>query len=124
MLLNFDSSKEDVTEYIERFELFLTANDIVDAAKKRSVFLSTVWAKSYKLIRSLASNKPLELTFEELAKLLRDHLQPRPNTIAQRYEFFKRDRLPNETVTEYLAALNSLSEFCEFGDKLEEYLRD
>ena len=51
-------------------------------------------------------------------------MQPRPNTIAQRYEFFKRDRLPNETVTEYLAALNSLSKFCEFGDKLEEYLRD
>ena len=58
MLLNFDSSKEDVTEYIERFELFLASNDIVDAAKKRSVFLSTVGPKAYKLIRSLA-NKSL-----------------------------------------------------------------
>ena len=51
-------------------------------------------------------------------------MQPRLNTIGQHYKFFKPDRLPNKTVAEYLAALNSLSEFCEFGDKLEEYLRD
>ena len=114
----FDNQKEDVTAYLERFELFLAANDIVDEVKKRSVFLSTVGPRTYKLIRSLANNKPLELTFEALSKLLRDHLQPRPNTIAQRYKFFKRDRLPSETVTEYLAALNSLSEFCEFGGNL------
>ena len=120
----FDSQKEDVVAYLERFDLFLTANDIEGEVKRRSVFLSTIGPKTYKLIRSLANNKPLELTFEALAKLLRDHLQPRPNTIAQRYKFFKRDRMPNETVTEYLAALNSLSEFCEFGDKLDEYVRD
>ena len=56
--------------------------------------------------------------------MLSAHLQPRPNVIAQRYKFFKRDRLPNESVPEYLAELNSLSEFCEFGDKLDDYIRD
>ena len=120
----YDSSKEDVVAYLERFDLFLSANDIVDAAKKRSVFLSTVGPQTYKLIRSLANNKPLSLTFEQLCELLRGHLQPRPNVIAQRYKFYKRDRLQNETVTEYLAALNSLSEFCDFGEKLDEYVRD
>ena len=120
----FDASKEDVVAYLERFELFLSANDITDVVKKRSVFLSTVGPQTYKLIRSLANNKPLDMTFEQLCKLLSGHLQPRPNVIAQRYKFFKRDRLQNETVTEYLAALNSLCEFCDFGDKLDEYVRD
>ena len=51
-------------------------------------------------------------------------MQPNPNQIAERYRFFKRDRKTGETVAEYLAILRKLSEHCEFGEKLEEYLRD
>ena len=80
----FDSSKEDVVAYLERFELFLCANGIEDATKKRSVFLSSVGPQTYKLIRSLANNKPLTLSFNELAELLSSHLQPRPNVTAHR----------------------------------------
>jgi hypothetical protein len=120
----FDGGKEDVVSYLERFEMFLDANDIEAPGKKRSVFLSTVGAQTYKILRSLSNNKPLEKTYEELKQLLTQHLQPRPNVIAQRYKFFERYRAPNESVSEYLAELGKLSEFCEFGDKLDEYLRD
>ena len=55
---------------------------------------------------------------------MQDHLQPKPNQIAERYRFYKRDRKTGETVADYIAILRKLSEHCEFGDKLEEYLRD
>ena len=120
----YDSSKEEVVSYMERVVMFLEANGIETPARKRSVFLTTVGAQTYKLLRSLSNNKPQDKTFEELQELLITHLQPRPNVIAQRYKFFKRDRLPNESVSDYLAELRNLCEFCEFGDKLDEYIRD
>ena len=123
-IAEYDSAKEDVVSYLERFKMFLDANDIVTATKQRSVFLSTVGPQTYKLLRSLSNNKPQDKTYAELKGLLTNHLQPRPNVIAQRYKFFKRDRLSSESVSAYLAELGKLSEFCEFGDRLDECVRD
>ena len=42
-------------EYTERLEHYFTANEITDAGKKQAVLLSLCGAKTYKLIRNLAS---------------------------------------------------------------------
>ena len=48
----FEGVIETWTEYIERMEYFFIANDIPDD-KKKSVLLSSVGAKTYKLIKTL-----------------------------------------------------------------------
>ena len=53
-----------------------------------------------------------------------EHLHPKPNEIAQRYLFFKRDRRGGERVKDYVAELRKLSEHCNFGNNLQESLRD
>ena len=119
----FDS--EDITEWIERLEQWFVANGLENNAdRKRALLLSHVGSRGYKLIRSLAQNKPTEKSYDELKALLTEHLNPKPNEIAQRYVFYKRDRRNGETVKDYIASLRKLSEHCNFAEKLEEHLRD
>ena len=57
-------------------------------------------------------------------KLLKDHLSPKPLIIAERFRFHKRNQREGETVTQYIAELRKLAEFCEFGTNLNDSLRD
>ena len=107
---------EDVTEWIERLEQWFVANGLVndtDEDRKKALLLSNVGARGYKLIRSLAQNKPTDKSYKELKELLIEHLNPKPNEIAQRYVFYKRDRRIGKTVKDYVAALRKLSEHCK-----------
>jgi hypothetical protein len=81
---------EDFTEYSERFEQFLVANAIADVAIKRATFISTIGGPAYKLLRSLVGDSVKTKSLEDLVKALKDHLQPVPNVIAERFHFFKR----------------------------------
>ena len=59
-----------------------------------------------------------------LIKQMTDHYQPKPSTIVQRFKFHSCSRKPGESVATYIAELKRLSEDCEFGDFLQEMLRD
>ena len=120
----FGFDTDDITEWFERLEQWFVANNIDDGTRKRALLLSNIGARGYKLARSLSQNKPTEKSFEELKKLLLDHINPKPNEISQRFVFYRRDRRAGETVKDYVAQLRKLSEHCNFGDNLEENLRD
>lgn len=58
----FVEENGDWLEYTERLEHFFAANEIADEDKKRSILLSVCGAKTYKLMRNLATpRKPGEL---------------------------------------------------------------
>ena len=116
---------EDWRHYIERVNLFFDANEITDPAKQRSLFLVSVGAKTYKLIRSLvAPEDPKDKSYEALAKLAQEHFMPKPSAIVQRFKFNTRSQQPGETIAMFLAELRQLTEYCEFGATLDEMLRD
>ena len=122
---DFDSSVDDWNSYTERLDQYLMANEVVSTEKKRAVLLSSVGASTYKLIRNLTSpHPPGSRTYKEIIDLVRDHFNPKPSVIVQRLKFHTRTRLPGESVVAFMAQLRQLSEFCEFGDKLNEMLRD
>ena len=68
--------------------------------------------------------KPTERTFSEIVELVHDHLLPAPSSIVQRFKFFCRSQQDSESVSQFVAELRKLSEFCEFGDTLDVMLRD
>ena len=123
-IAEFNSDYESFTEWVERLEQWFIANIITDADRKKALFLSLIGSRGYKLIRSLAQNDPTSKTYDELKTIMREHLQPTPNEIAQRYAFYKRDRLAGETIKYYVAELRKLSEHCNFAERLEESIRD
>ena len=62
--------------------------------------------------------------FSELVEILGKHLKPRPVVIAERFKFYIRIQREDESVADFMAALRKLSEHCQFGDFLDQALRD
>ncbi|XP_033637865.1 uncharacterized protein K02A2.6-like [Asterias rubens] len=111
--------------YVERLKQFFEANDVEDAGKQRAILLSVCGADTYKLISSLvAPEKPGEKTFDELISIAKDHFNPLPSVIVQRYKFNTRIQQQGETTAEFVAELRRLARHCEYGSTLEDMLRD
>ena len=92
-LTEHDPEQEEWGSYIEHLEFFFTANDTKDAEKKKAKLLSSSGSKTYKLFCGLtAPAKPGDNTFAELVKLMKNHLSPKPNPIAERFRFNTCDR--------------------------------
>ncbi|KAK7901534.1 hypothetical protein WMY93_018303 [Mugilogobius chulae] len=72
----------------------------------------------------LSPNKPKEKTYQQLVLLLKNHFDPKPSEIVQRYKFDSRSRKPNESVMDYVAELRRLAQDCNYGDTLQQKLRD
>ena len=103
--------------YVERLEFFFQANSITDGAKKRATLLSSCGPEPYNLFRGLcAPDKPADKSFKELVDLMQAHQHPKPNPIAERFMFNARDRLPEESVSVYMASLRRLTEHCGYGE--------
>ncbi|XP_060742372.1 uncharacterized protein K02A2.6-like [Tachysurus vachellii] len=121
----FDCQSQSWEEYCEILQHFFEANGIADAPKQRAILLSTVGIQTYSLLRSLLSPvKPGTRTFGELVDLLKEHFNPKPSEIVQRFKFNSRSRAEGESVLEYVAVLRKLALDCNYGDKLTEMLRD
>ena len=100
-------------------EQYMIANDVKDEKRKIAVFFTLVGGKTYNLLRDLASpGKPADLKFTEAIELLKNHFNPKPLVIAERYKFYQRRQETAENVAEYLAALRKCAEHCNFADFL------
>ena len=55
---------------------------------------------------------------------LKKHFEPKKVVIAKRFNFHRRNQAPDESIAEYVAELRKLTTNCDFGDYLEEALRD
>ena len=119
------STREDWLAYTERMQQYFAANDVKRADKQRAILLSSVGASTYQLIKSLlAPSKPAEKSFDELVQLVQDHHQPPPSESVQRYTFNTRSRKRGESIAMYIAELRRLAEHCNYGDSLNDMLRD
>lgn len=80
---------------------------------------------TYKLISDLlAPKKPNQATYIELVDTLEKHFKPTKSSIIARFQLNRRYRRSGETIADYLAALRALSSDCNYGQKLDEMLRD
>ena len=121
----FNQHKEEWPQYVERLGFFFIANSITTIEKKRAVFLSVVGAATYKVLRNLISPElPSEKSYDELVSVLEQHYNHAPSEIVERFRFYCRTRKPGESVANFLAQLRSLAARCNYGDTLENMLRD
>ena len=121
----FDQHSKSWTLYSERLGYYFTANDITNERKKKSILLSCSGAATYDLLKNLLQPTSLnDKSYDELVKVLSDYFNPKPSTIVQRFKFNTRVRESGESVAIYVAALKSLAEFCDYGVRLDEMVRD
>ena len=108
---------------MKHVKLYFAANDITE--RQVLIFLSVIGAKTYSLLGDLlALTNPKEKSFNELAKVLKKQFEPKPLVIAERFTFHRRNQLSTRSVLDYVAELRCLGMHCEFGDYLDQALRD
>ena len=110
-----DKANEDWVNYVERMTLFFEANGIEEETKRKVILLSSVGAQTYKLLKSLSvPSKPAHKTFQELVRMMTNHQDPKPNSIAERFKLNNRDRKLEESIAKYTAELRHLTEHCNY----------
>ncbi|GFV13576.1 uncharacterized protein K02A2.6 [Trichonephila clavipes] len=86
---NFDS-------FIERFETYLDVQN-VPIANRAKVFVSSLSAKLYQLLKNLlAPDIPSDQTLDKLKDALKKHLTPKPLIIPSRHKFLNRKQTEGE----------------------------
>ena len=127
MLGNIEQFNPDLgtmTAYLERVDLFFVANNVPDD-RKAAVLLSVIGGTIYgRLCNLLSPDKPSDKSYEQLKTTFIEHYEQKPITIAERFHFHKRYQQPTKAIAEFVAELKRLARTCEFGDFLDQALRD
>ena len=120
----FQPENETITAYLERVDLFCDVNSVAEE-KQVPWLLNIIGAKTYTLLRTLvAPAQPKQKTMAELRMVLKEHNEPKTLIIARRFYFHHSDQAAHETVAEYITELRKLATPCEFGEYLNQALRD
>lgn len=123
-IAEFDPKLQNFESYLERFELFVQANDIKEE-KKLPVFLTVIGAEAYEVLKNIVvPASPSEATYVEAKRLLKEHYSPRSSVIAERCRFNKRTQHEGESVENFIVELKHLARKCNYGDFLQDALRD
>ena len=122
LLESFDLSKYNVTRYIQRFKLFMKANDIPEERKK-SVFLTAIGYDSYEILANIFEKLEQE-TLETLEAELEKHFNSKSSVIAERYKFGRHQK-ESESIPDFVPGLRKLAACCNFKKaSLDETLCD
>ena len=134
----FCQEKETFSAYVERMEMFFTANNIVDTptsehvaanhrvtAKKRAIFLTEVGREVCSALSNLLlPAKPEETTLWDIVQRLKSHHDPAPLEITESFHFCMRNQHAGESISDYIIALKKLSIHCNYGEFFNRALRD
>ena len=108
----------------ERFKFFLAVSK-VEEAQRVPHLLNSLGTKICAVLKNLVvPQKPSECTLAQITELLIRHFKPKPPVIAEHFAFHKRDQHPGEPIKEFLIELQWLAHTCNFGNFLEQALRD
>ena len=115
---------EDIEEYFERLELFLDVNGVRDEQKVPRV-LSDMGARTYAVLKNLlAPSTPKDSSLATIKEKLIEYYKPKPPVISQRYVFQQREQKEGETINEFVIELRRLARTCQYGQFLDDALRD
>ncbi|CAA9993834.1 unnamed protein product, partial [Nesidiocoris tenuis] len=125
---NFDEEVEEWPYYLAHFEVELSrwelTEDIDDAACS-ILFLASIGPMPFKiLVDHFRPQDVRNVNYDELKAVLSKFYVKSSCIFAERRAFANRIRNANEPVSRYVNELRRLAGSCEFGNSLEERLRD
>ena len=117
----FCRDKDTFCAYVERMEIFYTANNIVEtpgtehvaanqrvAEQKKAIFLAEVGPEVYSVLSNLLSPaKPKDTSLADIVQTLKNHYDPAPLEIMERFHFGMRNQQTDESISHYIVACRS-----------------
>ena len=100
-LHEFRPDSEEFSTYIHgEGRKYFAANDVPED-KKVPVFLNAIGGSTYGVLRSLlAPDSPMTKTLAQITTKLREHFEPTPSVIAERFQFHKRNQNSAESIAD------------------------
>jgi len=115
---------DDWEAFSERLEFYFLTKKITEGTMKRAELLTHIDEGTYKLVKALcAPGKPVDKSFDELVKLLTDHLKPGSSELMARCKFNQAKQEATESVTGFAKRLRQLSTDCNFGSNWEKSMQ-
>ncbi|XP_055613053.1 uncharacterized protein K02A2.6-like [Uranotaenia lowii] len=123
----FDRHKMKWSRWVERFEGALQLFGVREQTKL-PMLLHYMGAETYDVVSDkLAPAKPKDQAYAAIVKILEEHFNPEPLEIVECVNFLFRRQCAereDETINEFLVALRKLAMTCNFGDYLNNALRN
>lgn len=116
----FDEEQESFDTYIERLENYLELRNLGgntpdNDSKRVQILISCLGPRHYQLLTNLTSpDLPKTKEYFELITLLKGHLCPAPNEVAEQHKFALRVQHEGESISSYQAELKRLTKNCKF----------
>ena len=104
------------TEYLDRFENFLTAMEIDDPKRQCALLLHFSGEEVYRILKTLPETGEAN-DYRTAVLMLNAYFQPKKNIEFERYTFRQANQQEEETLDEYHTQLQQLATHCEFHDK-------
>lgn len=115
---SFNDNEELFVNFVNRFENYVnlqSSSKPVSDNRKVALFLNFLGPKTFQLLTNLsAPQQPNSLEYDAIVSVLKKHLQPAPNIIAQQYKFSQRMQREGESISDFVAELKALSIHCNF----------
>ena len=128
-LRDFDSTKESVEDFCERFEFYCLANNIKGKGdrqrQKKALFVMLLGQATFAKLKDLANPREIkDIPLNEIVDLLIGHYRPKTIEIAEWFKFFKRTQGDNKRIADFVAEFRRLVKTYNFGSYLDTTICD
>ncbi|GBN29581.1 hypothetical protein AVEN_119820-1 [Araneus ventricosus] len=112
---SYEPKKEKFKYYMQRFENYLMMKDVFqDKDKCAQILLNSIDASNYILAALIAPKAPNELPYDDLLKVLENHLAPKRSCLVSQYYFLSTYQKQDSSISDYVADLRRDIAECEF----------
>ena len=106
------------TDWLFRFDLYVTANNLTDAAIIKSSFLLLMGKEALQIYMTLKKTDNSDV-LSDVKKFMSSHFGPKHSEYTEICKFIRAMKNKHETVSEYATRLRNLAQHCKFEGLLE-----
>ena len=110
------------TRWLQGFEIFADASGCTVDRQKRQLLLHCAGLETQEIFFTFPA--PIPETYAATAGKLTEYFKPAKNVPYNRHNFRQAKQEDNENMAQFVTRLKQLAVDCDFGDKLDENVRD
>jgi hypothetical protein len=118
---NANTVNQRWTKWVKSFETFIVAAGCKDDEQKRQAFLHCAGESVQEIFSTLPDTGN---SYNDAKVKLNEYFLPKQNVPYNRHVFRLTDQASDETIAQFVTRLRTLSIGCDFGDNLDDFLRD